>query len=86
VYRGKPHPNVTTSQFSGCTMGPVSLRYSNWYWVSTTFDLVIMMLHGGCRLLKDYFVPQEFWADVEKYQVSNFWYYSFVQITCDGSL
>jgi len=51
-------------------MGHVSLRYSNWYWVGTSVELVCIMFLGGCRLLKDNFVPQEMWANIEKYQVT----------------
>ncbi|XP_066261488.1 luciferin 4-monooxygenase-like [Euwallacea similis] len=58
-------------QLNNHPMGSVSLKYTNWYWVSSTIDLVTNILAGGCRLLRDRFDAQEFWRSTDKYRVTD---------------
>ncbi|XP_066257973.1 uncharacterized protein [Euwallacea similis] len=58
-------------QLNNHPMGSVSLKYTNWYWVSSTMDLIINIMAGGCRLLRDRFDPQEFWRSTDKYRVTD---------------
>ncbi|XP_066257626.1 luciferin 4-monooxygenase-like isoform X2 [Euwallacea similis] len=58
-------------QFNNHPVGSVSLKYTRWYGIATTIDLIINILIGGCRLLRDKFYAQEFWKMTDKYHVTD---------------
>ncbi|CAG9769022.1 unnamed protein product [Ceutorhynchus assimilis] len=49
----------------------VSLRTSNWYWVSASMEMISFISDGGCRLLQDKMCIQKLWFIVEKYKVTH---------------
>lgn len=58
-------------QFANKPMGKVSLRFANWYWVSTSFELIIYASTGACRILWEHFDERQIWKVIERYSVTN---------------
>ncbi|KAF2893947.1 hypothetical protein ILUMI_12221 [Ignelater luminosus] len=50
--------------------GPISLNYSNPYWISSLFLLVETVATNGCRLILPEFEIENFWYSIDKYKVS----------------
>ncbi|XP_030752850.1 luciferin 4-monooxygenase-like [Sitophilus oryzae] len=51
-------------------VGQVSLRFSNWYWISASLELIRNTACGGCRVLRDKYVVNEFGKLIEKYSIT----------------
>ncbi|XP_066154288.1 luciferin 4-monooxygenase-like isoform X2 [Euwallacea fornicatus] len=71
VHRKAKEVEPNHHQLNNHPLSSMSLKYTNWYWVSSTMDLIINISIGGCRLLRDQFDPQEFWRSIEKYRVTD---------------
>ncbi|CAG9771431.1 unnamed protein product [Ceutorhynchus assimilis] len=71
-----PHPKSEpcTRKFANHMIGSVSLRISNWYWISTSIEMVDAMWNGKCRLLKDIFDVDQIWFTIAKYKIADIFF------------
>ncbi|XP_060520807.1 uncharacterized protein LOC132698631 [Cylas formicarius] len=49
----------------------ISLRFANFYWVSSSMELVMFTVRGGCRLLMEHFNADDIWTVIDKYKVTD---------------